>query len=165
MQLYNENDVKLIEEKIDAITDEIERKKQDIFEPKKKEILEVNKIVLDYIKENKRKIYGGYAQNKLIVSKNSKDAFYDEDDLPDIDFYSPEPIKDLINLCNLIYAKGHKPVEGREATHKETYSIFMNYTNVCDISYVPKNIYVILLYFLFYRSEYHMHYLMVLLLY
>ena len=32
--------------------------------------MDVNNIILNYIKENKRKIYGGYAQNQLIKLKN-----------------------------------------------------------------------------------------------
>ena len=141
MELYNEKDVVLIEEKIDEITKGIDEKKLEIFEPTKKELLATNKIILDYIKEHKRKIYGGYAQNVLIKNKNPSDAFYDESCIPDIDFYSSDPINDLIAISNLLKEGGHKPVEGKEATHKETYSIFVNYVNVCDISYVPKNIY------------------------
>src|SRR5438552_477397 len=134
MQLYDIKDLELIDSQIDKITNKIESKKLEIFEPTKKELMDVNNIILNYIKENKRKIYGGYAQNQLIKLKNPKDVFYQETDVPDIDFYSPDPISDLIKICNNIYKKGYKPVEGKEATHKETYSIFVNYKLVCDIS-------------------------------
>lgn len=141
MSLYTEKDVELIESKIDDITDGIEKHKLDIFEPTKKEIMEANKVVMDYIRKHKRKIYGGYAQNKVIVSKDPKDAFYSEDDIPDIDVYSPEPLKDLVEVCNLLKEKGFKLVNGQEAIHKETYKIFVNGANVLDLSYVPRNIY------------------------
>jgi len=141
MELYTQDDVELIKTSIDDIVDDIELKKLEIFEPTRKEIMDINKIVLDYIRDKKRKIYGGYAQNKLIINKNPKDAFYDDSDIPDIDCYSPEPIKDLVALCDELYAKGYKYVMSREAQHKETYSVFVNFKNVCDLSYVPRNIY------------------------
>ena len=98
-------------------------------------------IILDFIKQNKRKIYGGYAVNKLIIDKNQKDSIYQEYQYPDIDFYSPTPIEDLINICNTLYDKGYKRVNAKEAAHKDTYSIFVNFHLYCDITYVPKNIY------------------------
>lgn len=141
MELYTLDDVELIKSTIDDIVEKIDLKKLEIFEPTKKEIMDINKIVLDYIRNKKRKIYGGYAQNKLIVAKNPEDAFYDDSDLPDIDCYSPEPIKDLVALCDQLYSKGYTFIQGKEALHKETYSIFVNFKNVCDLSYVPRNIY------------------------
>ncbi|QKF93805.1 polyA polymerase [Fadolivirus algeromassiliense] len=141
MALYTLKDVELVDSKIDDITDKIEKKKLDIFEPTKKELLDANIVVMQFIKDKKRKIYGGYAQNKVIVAKDPKDAFYDEDDLPDIDVYSPEPLKDLVELCNILHSKGFKDVAGQEAQHKETYKIFVNGGNVIDLSYVPRNIY------------------------
>ena len=141
MELYTLRDVELVNSKIDDITDIIEKKKLHIFEPTKKEIMEANEIVMEFIKTHKRKIYGGYAQNKVIVSKNKNDGFYDEDDIPDIDVYSSEPIKDLVELCNILKSKGFKNVMGQEALHKETYKIFVNQANVIDLSYVPRNIY------------------------
>jgi len=46
-----------------------------------------------------------------------------------------------MNISDILYKKGYKYVEGTEAQHKETYSVFVNFHNACDISYVPKNIY------------------------
>jgi len=113
------------------------------FEPKIDEIEKVYKIIKTYIIEKKRKIYGGYALNILLSSKDKKLSLYDEMDLKsaDIDFYSPEPVVDLVSLCDKIYAEGFKPVVGQEAQHKETYSIFVNYRLYCDITYMPNNIY------------------------
>lgn len=141
MQLYTAKDVDLIDNKIDAITDEIEKRKLDIFEPTRKSQMAANKVVLDFIRDHKRKIYGGYAQNKVIIAKDPKDAFYDDDEIPDIDVYSPEPLKDLVELCDILRAKGFKDVVGQEALHKETYKIFVDQANVIDLSYVPRNIY------------------------
>ena len=141
MELYSTEDMELVSEKLDDIIDSIEEKKLEIFEPTKKEIMGTNKIVMDYIREKKRKIYGGYAQNKAIEIKNPKDVFYGPNKIPDIDFYSPEPLQDLIEISDRLYKEGYKFIEGKEAQHKETYSIFVNFNNVADISYVPRNIY------------------------
>ena len=61
--------------------------------------------------------------------------------MPDIDFYSPEPIIDLMKLCNILHKAGYKAILGREALHQETYNITVNCLTYCDITYVPKNIY------------------------
>jgi len=111
------------------------------YEPTLTESKEVYSIILDFIKENKRVIYGGYAQNKLIKLKNKEDYIYKETDVPDVEFYSYEPIKDTIELCNKLYAKGCKFIQGKEGIHNTTYKIFINFINYCDITYLAKNIY------------------------
>lgn len=122
---------------------EIKTIKLKNFEPKLDEIQAVYKIITTYIKEKKLKIYGGYALNMMLKAKDPKKAIYNELDIEtaDIDFYSPNALDDLVNLCNKIYEAGYKPVIGSEAQHKETYSIFVNYRLYCDISYMPSNIY------------------------
>ena len=141
MSIYKQTDVDLLKDNWDNIIDAITRKKMEIFEPTGKEKDSVMLLLLNFIKEKKRKIYGGYALNALVELKDKKDAIYKDIDSPDIDFYSPEPIKDLIELCNILHDKGFKYINGKEAMHKETYSIYVNYVLYCDISYVPKNIY------------------------
>lgn len=123
------------------IMKKIGKKKLKEMEPTIDEITKVNEIIIEYIKKNKRKVYGGYALNKLLVAKNPSYAIYDELDTPDIEFYSPEPLNDLANLCDKLANAGFKNVVGQEALHKETYSIFVNFQLYCDISYMPSNIY------------------------
>ena len=139
--MYSEQDLELSDDKLDDIIDSIAEKKLQIFEPTSTEIMNANKIVMEYIKENKRKIYGGYSQNKAITNKNPKDAFYKDTELPDIDFYSPDPLNDVINISNRLHEAGLKDAEGAEAVHAETYKVFVNGADVADISYVPRNIY------------------------
>ena len=83
-------------------------------------------LILNFIKKNKRKVYGGFAMNKLIVNKNKDDAIYKDFQTPDVDFYSPQPIEDLIQLCNEISDGGLRRVMGREGKHKDTYNIFVS---------------------------------------
>ena len=123
------------------IMKKIGKKKLEEMEPTIDEITKVNQIIIEYIKENKRKVYGGFALNKELIAKNPSFAIYDELDTPDIEFYSPDPLGDLTKLCDKLSVSGLKNVIGQEAQHKETYSIFVNYQLYCDISYMPSNIY------------------------
>ena len=128
-------------EHYNRILKKVELKKLMEYEPTKDEITKVFDIIIDFIKSNKRKVYGGYALNKLLISKNPSLAIYDEIDIPDIEFYSPDPMKDLIKLCDTLHEKGFKNIIGQEAQHKGTYSIFVNFQLYCDISYMSTNIY------------------------
>lgn len=123
------------------IMKKIGKKKLEEMEPTLDEITKVNQIIIEYIKQNKRKVYGGYALNKLLVAKNPSFAIYDEFDTPDIEFYSSDPLGDLTKLCDKLAEAGFKNVVGQEAQHKETYKIYVNYQMYCDISYMPSNIY------------------------
>jgi hypothetical protein len=141
MSLYSQSDIKLLGDNINEINDRIERKQLELYEPSKDERVKVTDLILDFIKRNKRKVYGGFALNKLVINKNKDDAIYKDFQTPDVDFYSPQPIEDLIQLCNELSDSGLKRVMGREGKHKDTYNIFVNFQLYCDISYVPKNIY------------------------
>lgn len=112
------------------------------LEPTLTEKKRMESIIFDYIRQYKRKIYGGYALNKLIVNKNPDDGFYDLDnEFADIDFYSPEPIEDCVRIANIFFNRGFKHVSASEAQHEETYSVFVDTIKVCDVSWVPKAIY------------------------
>lgn len=118
-------------------------KQNEILEPSYDEKQKIYNIVIKYIKEKKRKIYGGYALNELFKEKDEKYKLYDYllDD-PDIDFYSPEPIQDVIEISKRLLEAGHKPIFAHEAQHKDTFKIHPNLdTECCDISYIPNNIY------------------------
>lgn len=141
MSLYGSNDVTLLSNNWDKIMKEVEEQKYLMIEPSKEEINQVHNIICNFIKENRRKIYGGFGLNLLVKNKNPSDAIYKEGTVPDIDFYSPKPIVDLIKLCNILHSHGFKGVIGKEAQHQETYNITVNYLTYCDISYVPRNIY------------------------
>jgi hypothetical protein len=124
-----------------ALIKKIKSKKLLELEPKIDEIKTVTEIIKNFIIEKKRKIYGGYALHLLLQERNKSEIIYEENDIYDIDFYSPEPIIDLKELCDKIYVAGFKPVLGQEAQHKETYSVYVNYQLYCDITYMPNNIY------------------------
>ena len=141
MEIYTNNDIEAFKKVSADLIDEIEGIKLQTLEPTKKEIDDVANIVFSFVINKRRKLYGGTALNMALKNKNPKDAIYGDNEVPDIDFYSPDPIKDVIELCNILYDKGYTQVEGREAVHKGTYSIFVNFNNSADISYVPRNVY------------------------
>jgi hypothetical protein len=143
MTLYEKSMGDIIATQIPKIIEEVEKKRQLILEPTLDESKKVQAFIKNFIKNKNRVVYGGYAMNQLLKKKDPKDAIYsgpDGDYLADIEFYSYDPIGDLVNLTNLLSAKFPR-VSGREAQHKETYSVFVNFSQYCDISYVPKIVY------------------------
>lgn len=139
--MYRQEDIETIQSNLNDIKDNALRVKLETMEPTIKEFNDVYKVILDFIKQKKRIIYGGYAQNKLIKQKKPEDGFYRDLDMADIEFYSYEPLKDIVDLCDLLHSKGFKHVQGSEGVHNETYKIFVNFLNYCDMSYMPKNVY------------------------
>ena len=103
--MYRLDDVEDIKKNISKIQEKSLIEFKTKYEPTISEYKETMNYVLEFIKEKKKIIYGGYAQNKLIQIKNPDDVFYREIDTPDIEFYSFEPIKDIVDLCDFLYEK------------------------------------------------------------
>ncbi len=139
-KMFSNTDSSLLKANIERINEQIKMKQNDIFKPTLEERLKIHNIILDYIKKHKRKVYGGYAVNKLLISKGCE-PIYKDYEVPDIDFYSIDPNSDVINLCNILFDSGYTRVSAREAKHQNTYSIFVNFDLYCDITYMPSNIY------------------------
>ncbi len=147
--MYREEDLLKIEENYDKIRNESAKEYKTYYEPTLTEISNVYKAIKNFIKKNKRIVYGGFAQNMLIKIKNPDDVFYTEidgafynlPDIADIEFYSPNPVGDLIALTEELYSQGFKHIEGKEGLHGETYKIFVNFDNYCDISYMPQHVF------------------------
>ena len=139
--LYSDQDIETLKEGWTDIMKQVEKERTQLFGPTLEEMKAIQKIVTDFVKKNKRKIYGGYALNMLVGDKNPKDMFYGDDKVADVDFYSPDPIVDIMKVCNNLHAAGFKSVLGREAMHQETYTIEVNRVVYCDLTYVPRNIY------------------------
>jgi len=138
---FEEKGLELFLKNADNITKEANKMKMSLIEPYEHEIYDIYDIIFKFIKENKRKVYGGFALNYLLKDKDPTAGIYGDEETPDVDFYSPDPLRDLVKLCNTIYQKGYKDVVGREAIHKETYTLRVKDLSFCDISYVPRNIY------------------------
>lgn len=141
LDYYTNEDYDEVLDKLPDIIKEAERKASEVLEPTIYEKREVMKVIQDFVRDKKRKVYGGIALNETLKYVNPDDAIYDENAFADMDFYSPTPVVDLIELTNILYKKGYKYVTGKEAQHEETYKVFVNFTDYCDITYVPKRVY------------------------
>jgi hypothetical protein len=139
--MYRSEDYELIKSKIDELSENATKIYLNTYEPTLDEFKSVYEIIKNFIREKKRIVYGGYAQDLLIKAQNKNDGIYKETDLADIEFYTHEPLKDLIELCDMLYDKKYKHIEGKEGIHPETYKLFVNFINYSDITYIPKNIF------------------------
>ena len=118
--MYRIEDIEKINKNIDKIKDEAAKEYKTLYEPTLNEISKVYNSIKNYIRKKGRVAYGGFAQNLLIMKKNSDDsfykvidgAFYNWPDLADMEFYSPTPLADIIELTEELYSQGYKQVEG-----------------------------------------------------
>jgi hypothetical protein len=139
---YSSNDFQRIDDNLDQIETEATKKSYVVLDPTNTEYSIVKKIILDFIKEQKRIIYGGSAYHTIIQNyrkdKNDTNTIYPEWERYDVEFYSPNPIRDLVMICNRIHDAGIKYVIGRQAQHDETFTVFANFLQYCDMSYMPE---------------------------
>lgn len=141
IQFMRDVDIDVIKENVDNIIEQARQREIQLVEPFFDEFDTVRSIILDFIKKEKRIIYGGFAWNSLIKTKKPEDCFYKLTDYTDVEFYSNKPIEDMKKLCDLIYKQGYKFIQGKSAQHEDTYTIFVNFQGYCDISYMPSNIF------------------------
>ncbi len=139
--MYRQIDEEIILKNLDKLETDAKTIYMKTYEPTIDEMNSVYEDIKKFIINKKRIVYGGYAQNALIKEKNKNDVFYKETDMADIEFYSPDPVGDTIDLCDYLHKKNYKYIEGKEGVHNETYKIFVNFNNYCDISYMPPDLF------------------------
>ena len=142
--LYDEKNIDIITENLAKISTEARKYAlENKLKPSLKDYKKVIKVISNYIEKNKRVVYGGYAYNELIVNKNEEDRIYSKDglDLADIEFYSYEPITDLVNIGNELKDLGYKNIQVKSAAHLETFTLFVDFYAYCDASYMPSNLF------------------------
>lgn len=100
------------------------------------------RTIVDFARHKGRKIYGGHALNEAFIQKGLP-PIYDSKDIVsnDIEFYSPDPISDVRDICNRFYVDRHKYVQGKEAMHSGTYTISVEFSRICDISFMPQKVF------------------------
>jgi hypothetical protein len=112
----------------------------------------VQSEVLKLVAERGRKVYGGYALNAALIERIPSASFYNDDAgcgdqdgavgvAPDIEFYSPDPVGDAMELCDRLYAQGMRYVQAREAMHHHTFTVSVHFVRLCDITYMPPALY------------------------
>jgi hypothetical protein len=100
-------------------------------------------IVEDFLRAQKRVCYGGMAINAHLPQSLK---FYDFSKvLPDYDFFTPEPVKDVKDITHRLKAAGFSEISARVGMHEGTTKIFVNYTAVADITETPDWLYYMLL--------------------
>jgi len=69
MDLYRDIDIQAITDRIDTIVEDATREKLKRLRPTADTLIKIRQLVMEYVKENKRIIYGGTAYNQLIKIK------------------------------------------------------------------------------------------------
>ena len=96
-------------------------------------------IVEQFIIDRKLILYGGMAIDMALRKKGSH--IYEDNAVPDYDFLSSEFHKDAYDLGQLLAQQDFPNISVINAIHPSTMKVRVNYENVADISYCPKNIY------------------------
>ncbi len=65
-------------------------------------------IVRNFIISHHRVCYGGTALNEQIKKADPSKAFYQANEIPDYDFFSPTAKQDAKTLANQLYQKGQE---------------------------------------------------------
>jgi hypothetical protein len=124
----------------DAITEAVEIRDQEFVDsPSLRKALQ---IVEAFLRKTNRICYGGMAINAHLP-KSKK--FYDfRKVLPDYDFFTPNPEEDVKDLVRTFQQEGFDEVSARVGMHEGTTKIFVNFTGVADITFMPPWMYKLL---------------------
>jgi len=158
MLLYDDADCAALSAAIPQMMRDGEALKSAHVAPTQDQRAAVSAMVLAFVRHRGRKVYGGHALNAALLDLSPEDAIYsagrqvqpaDEQgiigggasDIADIEFYSPDPIADVVELCDRLFAAGHSYVQGREAMHHGTFTISVEFKRVCDVSFFPRPAY------------------------
>jgi len=97
-------------------------------------------LVVEYfLRKTKRLCYGGMAINAHLPASLK---FYDfSKTIPDYDFFTPTPEKDVEYLIKLLEHAGFESIVKRFGIHEGTYKIFVNYHGVADITFMASWLY------------------------
>ena len=113
-------------DKLDAHLVEVEEQNKDVPFLSKEEYQKQQQIVEQFLGSKKLKIYGGVALNKF-MPEDDKIYANQEGKIVDYDAYSPQPLKDAVELGNKLFAAGFKYVAVREGVNAGVYKIFNNF--------------------------------------
>ena len=103
------------------------------------EIVRIIEIVESFLKNKKRICYGGTAINNILPEE---DKFYNKEiELPDYDFFSPDPLNDAKTLADIYYKEGFEEVEAKAGAHAGTFKVFVNFIPVADITFMDPKLY------------------------
>lgn len=122
--------------------DILEKKIEEKQEIDRKEYYDNNiamfNITREFINKKNLLLYGGLALNS-VLPKNKR--FYNEDEVPDYDFFSPAAIKHGKELANIYARKGYSHIELKPGLHSGTYKLYVNFISIADITNIPRQLY------------------------
>lgn len=96
-------------------------------------------LVKKYIIKNNLIIVGGMAIDNALRIKGTQ--LYEDDVLPDYDFYSPHHHFDAYKIAEMLHKTGMNNITVINANHTSTMRVRVNYTVVADITYMPPILY------------------------
>lgn len=132
-----------VQKQLEYLRDTIEEA-QDIIhyeQAHNPEILFAIDIIERFLRKKKRVCYGGTAINAILPKKLQ---FYDTDkDLPDYDFFTPDPDTDVQELVLELKKSGFTEVIQRIGMHKGTFKVLVNFIPIADISTLDPDLYKI----------------------
>lgn len=132
---------KLVLERLAAAVTEAEER-NDYEAAHNEPLLKALNIVKRFIRSKGRVCYGGTAMNAILPPK---DRFYNpEVDLPDYDFFTPDPAKDVETLVADLKAAGFTEVYHRVGMHEGTMKILVNFVPIADITAMAPDVYGIM---------------------
>ena len=103
------------------------------------EIDRIIDVLEDFLIRKQLVCYGGTAINNILPREAQ---FYNRDiEIPDYDFYSPHAMEDAIELADIYAKKGYGEVEAKAGVHFGTYKVFVNFTPIADITYIPESLF------------------------
>ena len=135
------DDIQAQKSKIDDILDASKQMQEELDFKEELHERAIQNTILDFIRKNDRILYGGFAMHLLVIKhSHGKQKIYDKG-LQDVEAYSPTPFEDLVSLANLLSAKNYPNIQVKEAAHPMTYSIYVNYQQFADFSFMPKSVF------------------------
>ena len=131
---YQEKELEILRNAIDKANNIVGRKLVQ-----SDEIKNMINILEEFLRKNKTLCYGGTAINNILPEQ---DRFYNKDlEIPDYDFFSPNPIDCAKKLSDIYNKEGYIEVEAKSGVHSGTYKVFVNYIPIADITFLDKTIF------------------------
>ena len=131
---FTEKELKILREAVDKVT-----KQQGEKLVRSDDIKNIILILEDFLRDHKTLCYGGTAINNILPEQ---DRFYNNNiEIPDYDFFTPNPIELAKKLADIYYNKGYLETEAKAGVHTGTYKVYVNFMPIADITFLNKDLF------------------------
>jgi hypothetical protein len=135
---FEEKELELLRKSVDKGEKKLGKKIQQ-----SNDIIDIIKILENFMRRKKVVCYGGTAINNILPFT---DQFYDKDiEIPDYDFFSSKALLHSKELADIYVKHGYNEVEVRSGVHKETYKLFVDFIPIADITQFDAKIFKVLI--------------------